>query len=665
MPTSSLSSHVAGASGSHSGVRFGEFFTYRGWLSPGVRLFRGIGFHAKASWLALAFVLPLIMLLSFFGSSANEQVEFARSERLGLTYVNPVLDLVHLAQARRQAAIDQSSDLLELQNKVSAAFEKVRAKQIELGRTFATDKSFKALEDAHAALLKAPTAATPDDTFDAHTQYINTALDLVREIASGSQLVLDPESETFHLMEMSVLLGPVQQENTASMAVMGTLVLQTHEMTASRHDHIVERHSLQGYIDKGVENAYQTSIGADADLAKQFDMEGTDAATDAFLAALNGQVMGSELSGDASNLRALGNAAVNKQIELPQKVRERLDAQLQSRIVRIQSTLAGQLAVVALFLCMAGYLMLSFYKVMMGGLQEVAGHLNEICAGNLSTSPAPWGKDEMAQLMVSLAAMQSNLRHVVSTVLESSSKVHSASTEITEATHDLSRRTEQAAANLEETATSTEQISSTIKQTADTVEGAMSIVRSNATVAARGGDVIDQVEQTMQGIQGSSKKIGEIIGVIDSIAFQTNILALNAAVEAARAGEQGRGFAVVATEVRALAGRSSAAAKEIKTLITDSISQVTSGGKIVTDAGATMRDIVGNADKIAALMGDIATATREQSNGVNLVGAAVNQLDQTTQQNAALVEQTAAATTSLSDQAKRLADEVAFFRLDR
>jgi len=196
------------------------------------------------------------------------------------------------------------------------------------------------------------------------------------------------------------------------------------------------------------------------------------------------------------------------------------------------------------------------------------------------------------------------------------------------------------------------------------VQGAMDIVRSNAIAATRGGSVIEQVVQTMQGIQGSSNKIGEIIGVIDSIAFQTNILALNAAVEAARAGEQGRGFAVVATEVRALAGRSSAAAKEIKTLITDSISQVESGGKVVADAGATMRDIVGNADKIAALMNEIATATREQSSGVELVGSAVNDLDQSTQQNAALVEQTAAATTTLTEQAKRLADEVGYFKLE-
>lgn len=647
------------------GVSFGEFFVYRGWLSPGVRLFRSISFKAKALWVVLAFVLPLTMLLQFVWSSANEQVAFARSERLGLTYVRPVLDLVHVSQARRRAATAKAPDLAELQDKVSAAFERVRAKHVELGGTFGADKRFKALEDRHAELLTAPSAASPDETFDAHTQFIGTALELVRDVADGSQLVLDPDLDTFHMMELSVLRGPIQQENAARMRGMGNLVLKTRELTVSRRDRMLQWRSLAGYIDNDVENAYQRGVGFDPEVAKLFDMKGTDTASEAFLAAVDRQIMGAELSGDASSFVALGNTAVDKQTELTRKVMERLDAQLQGRIVRVQSTLAWQLGAVVGFLLVAAYLMLSFYKVMMGGLREVAGHLNEISAGNLSTQPAPWGRDEAAQIMVSVASMQANLRRVVATVLESSSQVQCSSVEIAEATHDLSHRTEQAAASLEQTASSTEQISSTVKQTADTVEGAMAIVRSNAAAATRGGEVIDQVVQTMQGIRGSSNKIGEIIGVIDSIAFQTNILALNAAVEAARAGEQGRGFAVVATEVRALAGRSSAAAKEIKTLITASISQVESGSKVVADAGTTMRDIVGNADKIAGLMSEIATATREQSAGVALVGSAVHDLDQSTQQNAALVEQTAAATSTLTDQAKRLAAEVGFFRLAR
>jgi methyl-accepting chemotaxis protein len=665
MSKNSAPSILSGPVGHRRGVSFGEFFVYSGWLSPGVRLFRSISFKAKAMWVVMAFLLPLTMLLQFVWSSANEQLAFARSERLGLTYVRPVLDLVHVSQTRRRAATAKAPDLAELQDKVSAAFERVRAKQAELGGTFGADKRFKMLEERHAALLKAPSAASPDEIFDAHTRFIGTALELVRDVADGSQLVLDPDLDTFHMMELSVLRGPIRQENLARLRGMGNLVLKTRELTGSRRDRMLEWRSLAGYIDNDVENAYQRGIGFDPEVAKLFDMKATDTASNAFLEAVDRQIMGAELSGDASSFVALGNSAVDKQTELTRNVMERLDAQLQARIVRVQSTLGWQLGTLVGFLLVAAYLMLSFYKVIMGGLREVAGHLNEISTGNLNTHPGPWGKDEAAQIMVSVASMQANLRRVVATVLESTSQMQCSSLEIAKATHDLSHRTEQAAASLEETASSTEEISSTVKQTAETVEGAMAVVRSNAAAATRGGEVINKVVQTMQGIRGSSNKIGEIIGVIDSIAFQTNILALNAAVEAARAGEQGRGFAVVAAEVRALAGSSSAAAKEIKALITASISQVESGSKVVADAGTTMRDIVGNADKIADLISEIATATREQSAGVGLVGSAVHDLDQSTQQNAAMVEQTAAATSTLTDQAKRLAAEVGFFRLTR
>ena len=299
----------------------------------------------------------------------------------------------------------------------------------------------------------------------------------------------------------------------------------------------------------------------------------------------------------------------------------------------------------------------------MGGLQEVAGHLQQVTKGNLTTAPTPWGNDEAAQLMRSLGEMQTALRRMVGTVIESSRRVQTASEEIAAASQDLSERTERNAASLEETAASMDEISSTVKHAAERVASATTIARDNATAATHGGEVIQQVVKTMEGIRGSSHKIGEIIGVIDSIAFQTNILALNAAVEAARAGDQGRGFAVVATEVRALAGRSAAAAREIKALIGASIAQVASGNQVVADAGRTIGDVVANANRIADMMREIATATQEQTAGVAQVSTSVYELDQATQQNAALVEQTAAASGALSDQAQRLADESGFFRL--
>jgi len=652
-------------SASSQGAGFGEFFRYHGWLSPGVRLFRRLGFQAKAWWLAGALLLPLAMLLQFVWVGVQEQVAFASAERQGLTFVRPVLDLVHAAQGRRRAAASQAVDLPDVQAKVRTAFEPLQSRQAQLGRDFGTDKSFEALRKAHDELLSAPAAATPDETFEAHSRYIAVALELVRDIANGSGLVLDPDLDTFHMMEMSVLRGPQQQENTARLRGLGTTILKTGEAGAARRERMAEWHTLWAYLDQDVGNAFRRGVAADAEGARRFDMKGTEAASEAFRQAIRMQVLGAAPSGDVNAFLALGNAAVDKQGELTRQVMERLDERLQARIDRLQARLAWQMGLSALGVLIAAYLMLSFYKVMMGGLQEVSSHLQEITRGNLTTSPRPWGRDEAAQLMLTLGAMQASLRRVVAVVLEGSAQVQSASAEISAATHDLSQRTEQSAANLEETAASTEQIAATVKQTADTVAGAMAIVRDNAEAATRGGRVITQAVQAMEGVRASSHKIGEIIAVIEGIAFQTNILALNAAVEAARAGEQGRGFAVVASEVRALAGRSSAAAKEIKTLITSSIEQVESGSQVVADAGATMGDIVGKAERITGLMTEIATATREQSAGVAQVGAAVQDLDQSTQQNAALVEQTAAATSALSEQARRLAAEVGFFRVGR
>jgi methyl-accepting chemotaxis protein len=301
--------------------------------------------------------------------------------------------------------------------------------------------------------------------------------------------------------------------------------------------------------------------------------------------------------------------------------------------------------------------------VMMGGLREVSGHLQAITKGNLSTAPKPWGNDEAAQLMVTMGEMQSSLRRIVQVVLDGAANVQMASGEIASASMNLSQRTEQNAASLQQTSASMEHISEGMRQSFTTVEIATRSAHANAAAANRGGEAIAEVVSTMQGIRASSAKISEIIGVIDGIAFQTNILALNAAVEAARAGDQGRGFAVVATEVRALAGRSAQAAKEIKTLIGSSIDQVESGADVVAKAGTSMTDVVDSAAQISKLMSEIASGTRVQTHGVGEVSSAVRQLDESTQQNAALVEQTAAASGSLADQAQRLSSEVAFFRL--
>ncbi len=272
-------------------------------------------------------------------------------------------------------------------------------------------------------------------------------------------------------------------------------------------------------------------------------------------------------------------------------------------------------------------------------------------------------KDEIGLLLHSLQGMQAGLVKVVANVRSGSEGVATASSEIAQGNNDLSARTEQQASALEETAASMEELSATVKQNADSAQQANQLALNASTVAIRGGEVVGKVVETMKGINDASRKISDIISVIDGIAFQTNILALNAAVEAARAGEQGRGFAVVASEVRSLAGRSAEAAKEIKMLINASVERVEQGTALVDQAGTTMTEVVSSIRRVTDLMGEISAASNEQSAGVSQVGEAVVQMDQVTQQNAALVEQMAAAASSLQNQAADLVQVVAVFKL--
>ncbi len=296
-------------------------------------------------------------------------------------------------------------------------------------------------------------------------------------------------------------------------------------------------------------------------------------------------------------------------------------------------------------------------------VDEAVNLAGRIARGDLTARVATTRRDEFGTLMRSLQAMTENLGTLVTQVRASTDSIGTASTQIAGGTQDLSSRTEHQASNLQQTASSMEELSATVKNSADSARQANQLASSAAAVAARGGEVVSQVVATMDDINASSKKIADIIGVIDGIAFQTNILALNAAVEAARAGEQGRGFAVVASEVRSLAQRSAQAAKEIKGLIGASVDKVEGGARLVADAGQTMTEIVSSVQRVTDIIGEITAASLEQSDGIGQVNTAVVQLDQMTQQNAALVEESAAAAESLKDQAARLADVVRTFKL--
>lgn len=323
--------------------------------------------------------------------------------------------------------------------------------------------------------------------------------------------------------------------------------------------------------------------------------------------------------------------------------------------------LTGVFIAITLFVIFLAWV--GIHRILLKPLHACIHHIQNVARGDLTQSIEIVSKNEMGDLLTTVKYMQDELKHTVGLVRDSSESIFSGASEIANGSNDLSARTEQQAASLEETASSMEQLTATVKQNAENARQASQLALNASETARHGGNVVDKVVTTMKDIADSSKKISDITSVIDGIAFQTNILALNAAVEAARAGEQGRGFAVVAGEVRNLAQRSAQAAKEIKTLIEDSVNRIDSGSQLVENAGVTMGEIVNAVTRVTDIMGEIASASEEQSRGIDLVSTAVTEMDQVTQQNATLVEESATAAATLEEQAGLLKQAVAVFRV--
>ncbi|WP_242421930.1 methyl-accepting chemotaxis protein [Acidovorax sp. GW101-3H11] len=426
-------------------------------------------------------------------------------------------------------------------------------------------------------------------------------------------------------------------------------------------------------------NAFQASEKRVADAAKALEPQLSDAQekaalqkfTQAHAQMAQGYRKGFEVFQSLGFVPSAGDADVADIDQGPAKLLTELSQQVAASSAAIAqqagqdarralvSSLVALALVTALGAC-AGWLLTRSVVRPLGVAVSLA---HKVAAGDLTTSIRVEGRDEPARLLEALRAMQDNLETVVAGVRSNAEGVASASAEIAQGNADLSMRTEEQASSLDETASSMQQLQATVQQNASNAQRANELAKSGATVAQRGGDVVTQMVEVVQGIQESSRRIADIIGVIDGIAFQTNILALNAAVEAARAGEQGRGFAVVASEVRNLATRSAGAAREIKALIQTSVERVQAGSDLARDAGTTMTEVVASIREVSSLMEEISQASAAQTSDMQRVTQAIVRMDDVTQQNAALVEESAAAAGSLSGQARQMVDAVAVFRL--
>jgi methyl-accepting chemotaxis protein len=617
------------------------------------------------------FVVPTAVLLT----TDLGKLRIAQREQQGL---EPSVELLRLLQQTQQhrglsAALLSGSDTvagtrLERQKEVDATLARVQRALAPLA-----DRALPERIERIAGDWRALAASVAGKTLDGlqsnqrHAELIARELDLMDDVSNSSGLALDPDAATFYMQRAVLGDLPRLTESLGQMRARGAVALGRGEASPedrARIDALADR-ARQYYRNarKSMELAAgQGGLPAEVERAR---VAALAAAEDGFKLADEAIIHTDALSMPAPEWVARMTRVIDTQFGLVNASFDLLRSSLDAQIASLRNTLLWLGALLTALAAAALWVMVMVTRTTTRALDSAVRLSEAVAAGDLTVRVRPQGRDEVARLLTAMQGMTLQLSAVVGSVRQNSESVATASAQIAQGNADLSQRTEEQASALQQTAASMEQLGSTVQQNADGARQASELARDAASVATQGGVVVQQVVQTMQGIHTSSGRIADIIGVIDGIAFQTNILALNAAVEAARAGEQGRGFAVVASEVRSLAQRSADAAKEIKALITASVGQVGRGTQLADQAGSTMEEIVAAIRRVNDIVGRISAATTEQSTGIAQVGEAVTQMDTTTQQNAALVEESAAAANSLSGQAHQLVQAVAVFRLGR
>jgi methyl-accepting chemotaxis protein len=641
-----------------------EFFRWHGAWAPGVRLFRRMRFLGKAAVICTVFLLVLAQLAFLFLRATSRDIEKSQRELAGLAVARDVMPIFDRAQRLRgqlYAAGGQHGA------EVKATLEDLEARlaRLEAGAAGGTLDMAEPLKFAQQAFapLKGP-AADAEEAFGRADEFVQQLQRLMTSVADLSGLSMDPDQPSYHLslastqetLEIAGMVGRVRD--------LGSLAIAKKE-TGSYARRIVQGDTYVLYKKLELLFArYERVAQADEQLAKALDFQPAFDPVNAFMRGVRKSVLPEAgPQGDAAAFAANGQAALESLSALTERSHGVVGQLVERRIASLEAARNVQAALLAAGLFLAAYLFYCFYLVTRGGMQELTRHIKALAAGDLTTTPRPWGRDEAADVMKDVHAMQESLRQLIGQVRDCATEIVGASAEVSAGAEDLSQRTERAASRLAQAASTMDAMARTVQDTGRTIAESARLGQGTAAAAGHSQRVIGEVVSTMRGIEASSRRVGDILGVIDGIAFQTNILALNAAVEAARAGEQGRGFAVVAGEVRALAQRSAAAAREIKGLIAESAGQTEHGTRTVDAAGGAMDGLLTNIRSISEMLQQVHTVTEQQSRGVGEVSASVAQLDEDTQRNSALVEQTSAAALSMKAKAAQLADTAARFVL--
>jgi methyl-accepting chemotaxis protein len=629
----------------------------------------------KLTIMSVVFLFIAAIPATFYTNSIFSQLDTTEHEVAGTGPIIALQKVIQFSQQHRgvSAGMLSGNDALaarlpETQNELKKAIEgvdaKIKASQLspKISSSWLAQKQ-RLLEIQQAVSARQLKAA---DSTAQHFQIIADLMSISDEMLDESGLSFDSVANTYYLINATMVNAPRLAENMGQMRALGTNSLAAGNLLPDARARAANIYGNVNLLFSDLMRNIGKATNADAQMKTALELKANEvkAQIDKVMLMTNQQLINAqELKFPADEFFAEYTRAIDGLYVFNAIAGENLVSALTARVADLKQTLYFMIGMMCVVLSIAALFSITIVRSITGPMQEAIAVAEAVASGDLTSRIEVKSTNETGHLMQALKTMNENLVELVGKVRMGTDSITTASSEIAAGNSDLSQRTEEQASSLEETASSMEELASTVKQNADNARQANQLAAGASEVAVKGGNVVGQVVQTMSSINESSKKIVDIISVIDGIAFQTNILALNAAVEAARAGEQGRGFAVVATEVRTLAQRSAAAAKEIKELINDSVSKVEDGTRLVDEAGATMDEIVSAVKRVTDIMSEISAASQEQSSGIEQVNQAVTQMDEVTQQNAALVEEASAAAESMQEQAQALTQAVTVFKL--